>query len=86
LTRLPTTVAQLSSTGAPALRPFAVTSTFVPTGPLVMLRFEAAEASVVARSSGIIVVRDEPVAATSAGQSIRGAGRPLSFVTVKPSL
>ncbi len=68
LTRLPTTVDHSTSTGAPAVRPEAETSTFVFTVPAVDDRCAVAE-PVAASPVAAIVVRASTVGATLTGQS-----------------
>src|SRR5262249_54521143 len=84
LTRLPTTVDHSRSTGWPAVRPVAVRSAFVSTGPLVVLRLATAVPAVSLLTSSVVLA--STVGATFAGQSIAGAGRPLSFVTLNANL
>ena len=82
LTRLPTTVAHWRSTARSASDRAAVTPTFVITAPEVDVRL-AVELVAVPSPAASSVVRVASVGATFAGQSIRAAGRPLSFVTMK---
>ena len=81
LTRLPTTVDQTRSTGAPGVSPVAATSTFERTGPVVELSVAVAARAGEAEAASVVVVR-RASARPVTGQSMRGVGRPSSFVTV----
>src|SRR6266568_6639623 len=80
LTRLPTTVDQTRSTGAPGVRPAAETSTLERMGPAVELRRALAEPA--PRFAADSVVLASSVGATLAGQSSRCRGRPASLLTL----
>src|SRR6266536_3364460 len=81
LTRLPTTVDHSRSTGAPGVRPEAVTPTFDSTWPLEELSLADA-APAFESSAEASVVLASTVGETDNGQSIRARGGPASFGTV----